>query len=130
MPLTVTPIYGALMGLWLIVLSMRVIDLRGSPVTAPFRPADRVVTPQQLQRAIRAHGNLTEYLPTFLVLLAIAELNGVSSTWLHVTGVTFAVGRVMHGICFGFLERSIPLRIGGTACTLTGLLAVIVLVLI
>ena len=71
-----------------------------------------------LDRAIRAQGNLTEYAPMMLILLYLLETLGQSAWTLHVLGSLFLLGRLMHGICFGFMTSSMPLRIGGTALTL------------
>ena len=71
-----------------------------------------------LQRAIRAHGNFTEYVPTMLMLLFLLERSGVADMKLHALAAAFFVGRVMHGICMGFMRSSMPLRVGGTALTL------------
>jgi len=45
---------------------------------------------------VRAHGNLTEWAPIGLILLAIFEING-GPIWLSIPmGVAFVAGRVMH----------------------------------
>jgi uncharacterized membrane protein YecN with MAPEG domain len=75
-----------------------------------------------LQRAIRAQGNLTEYAPMMLILLYLLEVNGAGTATLHSLGLSFLIGRLMHGICFGFMKSSMPLRIAGTALTLAPLL--------
>ena len=51
---------------------------------------------EALLRATRAQGNLTEYAPTFLVLMALAELNGVTAFWLAPLAIAFLAGRLMH----------------------------------
>ena len=79
-----------------------------------------------LERAVRAHGNLAEYAPIMLILLYLLETLPAASatqTTLHVLGGSFLLGRLMHGICFGFMLSSMPLRIGGTALTLFPLIA-------
>ena len=116
----VTGFYAALLALWLVVLSLRVIALRGSPVFAFLGEVD--VSEEKLERAVRGHGNLTEYAPTLLILLFLLEQGGASTAFLHALGVTFLVGRVAHGICFAFMERSALLRIGGMVLTLTAIL--------
>lgn len=70
-----------------------------------------------LDRAIRAHGNLTEYAPIFLLMMLIAEQGGYSSFVLHSRGGTFLLGRLMHGVCFGFRGSNLPLRLAGTVLT-------------
>lgn len=116
----ITALYASLLTLWLVFLSFRVIALRGSPVFAFLN----INTDDQemLQRAIRAHGNLTEYAPMMLILLYLLEISGTIPSTLHALGFAFLIGRLMHGICFGFMKSSMPLRIGGTVLTLTPLL--------
>ena len=120
MNLEVTLIYTIFLIVFLLVLTIRVLDLRGSPVTKFLHPPDRVVNPETLERAIRAHGNLIEYAPLFLLLLLLAEINQLDAVMLHSSGVSFFLGRLMHGIGFGFLRHSPIMRIGGMSLTFLG----------
>ena len=63
----ITAVYTSLLAIWLVFLSFRVIALRGSPVFAFLNI--NTDDEEMLQRAIRAHGNLTEYAPMMVVLL-------------------------------------------------------------
>jgi len=124
----ITPLYAALLAILLFVLSIRVIGLRSNPAfsfIAQGKGDDAV-----LQRAIRAHGNLTEYAPTMLILLAFLEQSGTSVIKLHVLGGSFLLGRLMHGLCMGFMKSNLPLRVGGTAFTLFPLMIAAVALLI
>ena len=58
-----------------------------------------------------------------LILLAFLELSDASELKLHLLGGAFLLGRVMHGICMGFMRSNMPLRVGGTALTLFPLVA-------
>jgi uncharacterized membrane protein YecN with MAPEG domain len=104
----------------MLILAFRIIDLRGSPVTKFLHPDDRVVDEDTLYRAVRAHGNLIEYAPLFLILMLIAELNGLSSLYLHISGIIFTAGRFMHGLVFSFMKPNMILRVGGMILTFTG----------
>ena len=84
---------------------------------------------QAVTRSVRAQGNLIEYAPMFVILMFLAESGGVSSFSLHYYGGTFLFGRLMHGICMGFMEKSVILRSGGTILTLLPLLGISVLLL-
>ncbi|MCH1611249.1 MAG: MAPEG family protein [Luminiphilus sp.] len=123
----VTALYAALLALLLSILSIRVIGLRGNPAFA-FIARGRG-DDELLQRAIRAQGNLTEYLPTMLILLYFLETSGLSTGLLHALAGAFLIGRVMHGVCMGFMRSSMPLRVGGTALTLLPLMAAAVALL-
>ena len=71
----VTALYAALLALLLFILSIRVIGLRGNPAFAFI--AQSRGDDELLQRAIRAHGNFTEYVPTMLILLYFLETSGL-----------------------------------------------------
>ena len=117
----ITALYAGLLATLLFILSIRVIGLRGNPAFSFI--AHGKGEKELLQRAIRAHGNFTEYVPMMLILLAFLELSEVSELKLHLLGGSFLLGRVMHGICMGFMRSSMLLRVGGTALTLFPLLA-------
>jgi len=51
---------------------------------------------------IRAHGNLTEYAPTVLILMALIELARGPSLWLWIVGVAFILIRLAHA--FGIVR--------------------------
>lgn len=120
-----TLLFTVLLSAFLIVLSFRVLDLRGSPVTKWLHPADRSIEQDTLDRAIRGHGNLIEYAPMFLILMLCAELQGAPQGQLLLSGALFAVGRLMHGIVFSFMRPQPLMRIGGMALTFTGFFVLI-----
>ncbi len=65
-----------------------------------------------LTRAIRSHGNLIEYAPFFLILLALLELQQAASTWLSILGTVFICARLLYVVYFA-LKQTLPLRILG-----------------
>ena len=117
----VTALYASLLAILLFILSIRVIGLRGNPAFAFI--AQGKGDDELLQRAIRAQGNLTEYAPTMMILLFFLETSDVADAKLHALAGAFLLGRVMHGICMGFMRSNMPLRVGGTALTLLPLAA-------
>lgn len=106
----ITTICAVALGLLLVTLSVRVIALRGNPVFRVFAFANH--GPETLRRAIRGHGNLTEYAPMMLIPMFPGEHQGVPAGTLRLAGGVFLAGRLTHGICFGFLRRSIIMRVG------------------
>lgn len=112
----ITALYASLLAILLFILSIRVIGLRGNPAFAFI--AQGKGDDELLQRAVRAHGNFTEYVPTMLILLYFLESSGVAGAKLHALAGAFFLGRVMHGICMGFMRSNMLLRVGGTALTL------------
>lgn len=84
----------------------------------------------RLAARMRAQLNFAEYVPVFLVLLALVELAKGSPLWLWGVGIVFILGRIAH--MFGMDRASPnPLRAGGILTTwiaMTGL-AVVALVI-
>ena len=125
MNLDITLSYSIILITFMLILAFRIIDLRGSPVTKFLHSENRVVDEDTLYRAVRGHGNLIEYAPLFLILMLIAELNGLASTYLHSSGIIFTLGRLMHGIVFSFMKPNMILRVGGMILTFTGFIILI-----
>ncbi|HEY7809130.1 MAG TPA: MAPEG family protein [Allosphingosinicella sp.] len=109
LPITLT-IAGAcaLINIW---LGIRVSQLR-------FRhkvPLGDGGNPQVAAR-MRAHANLIEYTPFFLILLALIELSQGSKTWLWGVAIAYVLSRLAHA--FG-MDRKAPnkLRVIGMVIT-------------
>ena len=115
-----TAIYCSLLAIWLFILSIRVIGLRGNPAFEFI--AQGKGDEDLLNRAIRAQGNLIEYAPIMLFILFFLEGTGIPEIAVRILGDGFLLGRLMHGISMGFMRSNMPLRVGGTALTLLSLL--------
>ena len=122
----ITLTFTTILAIFMIILSVRVLDLRGSPVTKSFHKPNREIDPNDLERAIRGHGNLIEYAPLFLILMLTLELSDASVTLLYITGIIFTLGRLMHGIAFSFMRKNVFLRIGGMSLTFIGFFILII----
>ena len=122
----ITLTFTAIMSIFMIILAVRVLDLRGSPVTKSFHKSNREIDPNDLERAIRGHGNLIEYAPLFLILMLTLELSDASVTLLYIAGIIFSLGRLMHGIAFSFMRKNVFLRIGGMSLTFMGFFILII----
>jgi uncharacterized membrane protein YecN with MAPEG domain len=103
----VSAFYAALTGLVCVVLSIMVIRLRGVTRTSIGGGDD-----PRMSRMTRVFGNFAEYAALVLVLLMLAEMLGVSRTWLHIYGVAFILGRIAHAIG---LSRTLKVNVGRTA---------------
>ena len=115
-------IFASIFTLFYILLSFRIGYLRGSPVMKLFFKMDKLVPQKKLQRTVRAHGNFSEYVPLFLILLIIIESNNeLSFTLLLVINLIFFYGRFAHAICFTFYDYNPFLRISGMLFTYLGL---------
>lgn len=112
----ITSLYAGLLGLVLIVLSIRVIGARRRGGIGLGDGGDR-----SLQRRIRAQGNFAEYVPIVLLLMLPAEWQGVASWVLHLVGGCLLVGRIVHALSIS-REPEIPVgRVIGMALTFTSL---------
>ena len=79
---------------------------------------DKKVAENKLKRNIRAHGNFSEYVPLFLILLFLTEhLEIISFSYLIILCFIFLYGRIAHAICFAFFDYNPFLRISGMLCT-------------
>ena len=59
-----------------------------------------------LERKMRRHGNLVENAALFVVVLALAELSGLSASTLTNFAIAFAIARVSHALAFTNLAGS------------------------
>lgn len=89
--LGITALYAGLTGLLLVYTSIRVTMAR---VKYKVNAGDGGV-PEMLG-AIRTQGNLIEYAPMALILMALLEVGGTAPWVLHVLGIAFFVGRLIH----------------------------------
>ena len=62
----------------------------------------------EMMRAIRAHGNNTEYVPIALILLVLAHTLGGGLPLIHAIGLPLTVGRVLHAAGFIMPGRVTP----------------------
>ena len=74
----------------------------------------------EMMRAIRAHGNNTEYVPIALILFFLAQHLGASLLLIHAIGLPLTVGRVLHGL--GFLLRGQETPTGHSHLRLAGMI--------
>ena len=129
--LSITATFAALFTIFYLFLSMRIGYLRGSPVMKLIFKIDKKVTENKLERNERAHGNFSEYVPLFLILLFLAEyLKIIQFKYLIMLCIIFLYGRIAHAVCFAFFDYNPFLRISGMICTylVLGILSILLLV--
>lgn len=79
---------------------------------------------------MRAQANFAEYAPTFLIMLALAEAQGLPAWHSHAFGALFWAGRVSHFAGFRTSDARSVFRVAGMALTfipIGGLVLVILL---
>ncbi len=106
--LTITALYASLLALVFLILSFNIIRLRFKLKVGVGDGGERMLT-----KAIRVHGNFSEYIPLALILLASYELSGANTVWLHILGATLLVGRILHAIGLSqSIGSSVPRFVG------------------
>ncbi len=97
--LPITSLFAALFGLMLIPMTIA-IGLRRGRVGVLFLDGGD----ETLLRRIRSHANFLEYVPLALILMALSEANGASTTFLYSTGTVLLVVRVLHYFTLNFFD--------------------------
>ena len=112
MPLSIVPVYGALLALVYVALTIRVVRFRFQARVSLGTGGDR-----DLERRIRAHGNFAEYVPLSLLLIAFVETQGQPAWLIHLLCVLLVAGRAAHAYALSAGSRR--LRMAGMAATFT-----------
>lgn len=102
--------YAAILAFMYIYLSINVVNVRKSNQIS-LGTNDN----PQLLRATRAHGNFIEYVPFALILIFLAEYQGLSSYYCHILGTLLVFGRVCH--CIAINDNTLKLRAIGMLAT-------------
>jgi hypothetical protein len=115
--MTLTYVCAAILAALVFLLGANVTRLRaaGAKHGGPFAPSDPA---DPLYKAIRAHGNAIEYIPTLLVLFLVVGARAPSWTLAFVVGATLA--RLAHAagmLTAPTLAKSTPLRVAGASGT-------------
>ena len=79
---------------------------------------------EALERKIRAHGNFTENVPTFLVGLLLLELIIGSGLWVAILGAVVVIARLAHALALIANSGVTAGRLIGTLGTVTPLIAI------
>ena len=108
MPLEVTALYAALLGLVALALILTTGRIRtGTDISLGHGTNDKLL------EAMRRHANWVENVPFALLMIAVAEINGASKLWLHALGAALLIARIIHP--FGIKSqnmRTLPRFIG------------------
>ena len=125
MQLAITPLYAAFLAFLYIATSFYVSFARGS---TGVRLGDGGNATMLV--AMRRHGNMAEFVPFALLMMALGELTGLGATWLHICGVLLVLGRLVHP--FGITEDGGPViaRVVGQLSTYAATLIPAVAILI
>ena len=120
----ITALYAALLVAVLIFLTTRIGLKRAKTRVSILDGGNKEVAVE-----MRRHGNFVEHVPLLILLMAIIEINGGHSVFLHVMGVTLVICRIAHPIGLHYDRVQTPLRVIGPVGTglITGLLGLMAL---
>lgn len=117
---TITGFYTAIFSVLLVLISVHVIRQRRKHKVAIGHGGI-----EELERAMRVHGNFTDYIPFALFLLMLTEMYGAPIPVLHAMGGSLLLGRFLHAMSLLHIERKsrrYGLRVLGMVLTLSVLL--------
>lgn len=109
MLLPITSTIAAVLAILLFVLTLLVSLRRAALGKASGDIAQYVFgdgDDETLRRRGRAFGNLIEYAPMCLIMIALLEAQGASATLLWYLGGAFTVGRIVHAMSMLLIPRN------------------------
>lgn len=125
MALPVTSLTAIFAGLLILLLTIRVVQLRIRNGVVLGDNDNRA-----LAKAIRGHANAVEQLPIALILMGLSEAQVGNATALWICAGILIIGRIMHGTYFAIHGTPWMLRRIGMSLTLIaqiGLIATLAL---
>ncbi|WP_394190907.1 MAPEG family protein [Pseudoalteromonas atlantica] len=102
--------YAAVLAFMYIHLSMNVVKVRKANKISLGTDNN-----ESLIRATRAQGNFIEYVPFALILIFLAEFQGLGSHYCHLLGGLLVFGRICHSIAL--TDGTFKLRVIGMIST-------------
>lgn len=91
----ITTVTGSIVAIFYIYISITIIKFRYQ-----YRVSLGSQGHDDLERAIRAHGNFAEYTPLTLILMLCAEANHAHWSVAGLIAITFVLGRLFHAYAF------------------------------
>ncbi len=113
----VSPIYIGIVGLLAIYLSFKV-SLKRLKHKVSTGDGDN----SHLFKSIRVHANYIENAPLAMILLLVIELQGAPTWMVHLLGLAFVFGRILHVYGLGSHPQIPMARTAGSSVTLIYLL--------
>lgn len=120
----ITGLYAALMALLIVFLAVRVVLFRRS---AKVGLGDG--NNPELLKCIRVHANAVEYVPLYLLLMLVLELNQTLPALIHVFGIVLVVARLFHAWGVSRHSGVTTGRALGAGLTILGLVVMALLLL-
>ena len=118
-----TALYASLLSLLMCWLALNVVKARRKNRVLY---ADGGV--KELQIARTAQSNAVDNIPITLILLFFLEYNGGNLWLIHIAGISFVIGRLIH--CHGILTEKLKGRVRGMQITVWTIIALAILNLV
>jgi uncharacterized membrane protein YecN with MAPEG domain len=115
--IAITPVYAALLALFFVFLSIRVVLQRRQAKVALGDGGNR-----PLLRRLRVHGNFAEYVPLALILMLLAELQQGPAWLINAIGVLLIAGRLLHAYAVSREPEPLPVRAAGMVLTMSAII--------
>jgi uncharacterized membrane protein YecN with MAPEG domain len=113
----ISSLYASILALVFLFLTIRTVKLRRK-----FQVAIGDGENQILKRAIRAQGNFCETVPLALILLTLAEINGINPKIIHFCAIILLIGRLSHAFGISQENEKFKFRISGMVMTISSIL--------
>ena len=121
----ITPMYAAMLGIILLVLSIRVVAVVRAKGEVGYGDGGN----PDFNLVVRGQGNFIEYVPLTIILIGFAEAGGTGGTWIHAMGAALVIGRILHPMGLTNVAGINPMRFVGTILTWVTILVSSILVL-
>jgi uncharacterized protein len=109
----ITSLYSAILAMLYFYISLETIKARGREKVSLGPGGDN-----QILHLVSAHSNFASYVPIFLLMLFLLELQQINKYLLHGIAIVFLVGRVLHFLTMRDKERTFKKRKLGMQMTL------------
>lgn len=112
----ITATYAAILAFFFVAMSFYVIITRAKTnILVGHEDNIRMLV------AMRRHGNMAEYVPFALLMMGLAEMLGLGTTWLHVCGIALIAGRLIHPFGVNEKKAALAARVAGVLATMTAI---------
>jgi len=91
--LTITGLYTGILAVMMFVLAYMTSARRREAKINLGTGGDEI-----MERRSRAFGNFTEFVPMLILLMAIFELQGYPTVYVHILGIVTVIGRLFHAL--------------------------------
>ena len=118
MDIMITAFYTGLAGLLMVALALGVVKARVGKRVSLGDGGEQVVLV-----AIRKFGNYIEYVPYYIIIMAVMELQSIDTLYIHILGVNLILARLLHIMGLKPVKKVSSPRVIGTSLTLLGILA-------